>query len=162
MPRKPVQFEFKDPDTARGTLKTLRCTNKISDDFVNTPVEAIDACAAEFEVPEPARELAQFLGQGHRDLLIVLLEPTEIWSTQTPEEVFQESWTLKKVDGELRDASCGQRTWRNTCMVISRPMMILILDTMIITIMANMVSSHSSMNIVAIVNRGFFVNLSLD
>lgn len=116
-----LSFTFTIPDTASASLGRLRCNTQALLQVVTKPIKALNECAEHFAVPEAALDLAQELGRGSRDLLIVLLEPTEIWSLQRFEEVFEHSWALQKVDKELRYASKGQRTLRNTCVVDIRP-----------------------------------------
>ena len=84
---------------------------------MSTPIKAIDVGAEQFAVPEAAWKLAQILVQGSRDLLVLLLEPTEIWSEQAFEDIYGHSWAPQKVDEELRYAPDGRRTLRNTCTV---------------------------------------------
>ena len=116
-----VEYRFSDPDRTSGEFEKLTCSITLDNKDVNTPIEALNACAANVGASNFARKMAQVLGMGARDLLVVLLEPTEIWSLQEPDTVFQHSFTLQQVDEELRYASKGQRNWRNTCIVDVRP-----------------------------------------
>lgn len=65
--------------------------------------------------------MAEKLAEGFNDLLVVLLEPTDIYSSCEPEEVIIRSNALQAIDNTLRDASKGQRSLANTCTFDIRP-----------------------------------------
>lgn len=115
-----IGFDFFDLSDMGAQLSNLRIhvphtkrTSKHLDPLIHF--------AEQNNVKENALALAKELANGYGDLLIVLLEPTNIFSSLTPDEVFRTSGTLQHVDHILRDSTKGTRTLENTCIFDVRP-----------------------------------------
>lgn len=69
-----------------------------------------------------AIEFMMQLGYGRSDLLVLLLEPTEIDPKESVEDAMNKSPTLQELDLSLRFSSGGQRSLRHTIVVNVRPL----------------------------------------
>ncbi|KAK5721510.1 hypothetical protein LTR15_006099 [Elasticomyces elasticus] len=111
-----LRLQFHDIDSLYVELKNLPMKSQAS------PHDCLDELARDWDVPGRALQLAKLLAAGpKKDLVVLLLEPTDIHSKLDPFEVFEASPALQSVDEALRFSTGGRRNWLDTCILDIRP-----------------------------------------
>jgi hypothetical protein len=120
-----ISFNFSDLDNLRTALDSLQCTkqpSKSSDYSYLSPLRRLAADFGSSVVGQYGLENAETLAFGcHRDIIVVLIEPTNSASYLPPEKMYRNSPTLIWLDNALKQSSGGVRTWENTRIFDIRP-----------------------------------------
>lgn len=113
-----IRFDWSTLDDLESALGQFELPQRPSGSNVDQHCDHLNSLANHFKVHDIARRNADDLARGHRDLLVMLLEPAD--SQATLDHGTSLPSTIKFVDHELKAASNG-RNWQNTCIFDIRP-----------------------------------------
>ena len=115
-----VRFNFCELEDIRPGLLEL-AVGSHGDETITTHLDPLRKLGSTLIATEYARKNAERLATGYRDLVVVLLEPTDKAEDVPYDEMFQQSTALQYVDASLDLAFSGQRCVGNTIILDIRP-----------------------------------------
>jgi hypothetical protein len=108
-----VGFDFTYPDDVHPSLRSYTIGSS-GEDVIQHHLGPLDQLADRLHVTKHALENAKRLATGHKGVVVVLLEPSDIAEDMSYEPMFTASTALQYVDKSLRFAFNGNRCVDNT------------------------------------------------
>ncbi|OAP54729.1 hypothetical protein AYL99_11177 [Fonsecaea erecta] len=117
-----ISFNFTDLEDIPPALWSLRCgIGKRDCTITEKHLAPLDDLAVRLGVTQHARQNAKRLATGYRDLVVLLLEPSDKAEEVSYHEMLECSTALKYVNDSLRLAFDGRRDLDNTVVLDIRP-----------------------------------------